>query len=204
LIVVNKIYEWAYWASFVSKDVPADYRSSKLLSADEVIAELTQWGADIVEIKAALEAADEKWNLQKNATGGNLRFMDWKCLRWETPISDAKSLMMELLQVRGKVEIILDSSNIFHSSPNVKIIFSQSEAFRSLQESYMSTLWGTFAKTASPGRTFIVEDSPWISELAEQDSLFAHLSKDACHYVIATDAEVIEVISRYPPSTETA
>ncbi len=67
-------------------------------SADEVIAELTQWGADIVEIEAALEAADEKWNLQKNATGGNLRFMDWKCLRWETPIPDAKSLMMELLQ----------------------------------------------------------------------------------------------------------
>ena len=187
----------------MSKDVPADYRSLKLLSADEVIAELSQRGADIVDIKAALEAADEKWNLQKNATGENLGLMEWKCLRWETPISDAKSLMMELLHVSGKVEIILDSSNVFHSSPNVKIIFDQSEAFRSLQESYMNPLWGTFAKTGSPGRTFIVEDSPWISELAEQDSLFAHLSKDARHYVIATDAEVVEIISRYLPSIET-
>jgi len=76
-------------------------------------------------------------------------------------------------------------------------------AFRSLQESYMTALWGRFEDYSWPGKTFFVDDSQWISELAAQDSLFSELSKDARHYVIATDAEVVEVITRHPPRIET-
>lgn len=125
--------------------------------------------------------------------------MDWKCSRWETPVSDAQGLMMELLLLQGRLEVALDSSSEFSSAPNVKIIFSKAMAFRSLQESYMNVLWGKFAKNGSPGRTFFVEESPWISEIAQQDDLFAEMCKEARHYVIATDMEVLEVISKFPP-----
>ncbi len=125
--------------------------------------------------------------------------MDWKYLRWETPVSDAQGLMMELLLLGGKLEVILDPSSEFVPAPNVKITFSEAMAFRGLEESYMNALWGTFAKKGSPGRTFLVEDSPWITALGEQDSLFAEMCKGARHYVIATDMQVLEVISKFPP-----
>jgi hypothetical protein len=111
--------------------------------------------------------------------------------------------MLESLNVNGGgLELIFDSSTTFASTPNLKMTFGKYIAFRSMQESYMSELWGQFAKYGSPGRTFLVEDSPWIFELAEQDSLFAATCKDARHYVMATDMDVIEVISRTSPIVE--
>ncbi len=131
------------------------------------------------------------------------RYLDWKCIRWDTPVSDAQGLMLESLNVNGGgLELIFDSSTTFASTPNLKMTFGKYIAFRSMQESYMSELWGQFAKYGSPGRTFLVEDSPWIFELAEQDSLFAATCKDARHYVMATDMDVIEVISRTSPIVE--
>ncbi|MBB5374169.1 hypothetical protein HNP71_002439 [Acidocella aromatica] len=63
----------------------------------------------------------------------------------------------------------------------------------------MNALWGIFSKNGSPGKTFVVNESPWLAELARADSLFAETSHDVRHYVIASDAEVLEVLSKYPP-----
>jgi hypothetical protein len=63
VITVRKIYEGGYWASFVSKEFPADYRSSEALSAADVMAELSARGANGQDIEAAIETADREWIL---------------------------------------------------------------------------------------------------------------------------------------------
>lgn len=61
MIYIKKIYNGAYWASFISSEAPADYRSSQPLSAFDVIAELSSRGAEVAEIKSALALADQEW-----------------------------------------------------------------------------------------------------------------------------------------------
>jgi len=61
MIIVRKIYEGAYWASFTSRETPADFRSSSPLSAQDVIDELSRRGAARPEIDEALGVADQEW-----------------------------------------------------------------------------------------------------------------------------------------------
>jgi hypothetical protein len=127
------------------------------------------------------------------------RYQDWECARWETPLSNVQSIIIESMRTGGGLEVTADLSTAMASVPKIKIDFGKCMAFRAVEEGYMNALWGRFAKTDNPGRTFIVEESSWILELAEQDSLFAALCTDARHYVIASDAEVLEVITKFPP-----
>ncbi len=77
--------------------------------------------------------------------------------------------------------------------------FSKVAAFRSVVEQYRSALWEQFSKSGHPGRTFIIKNSPWISEISEVEPEFSMLEKHIKHYVISTDIEIVEVLSRYEP-----
>jgi hypothetical protein len=61
MIYIKKIYSGSYWVSFISEAAPADFRSSSPLSAADVIAALSQRGANMAEIEAALAIADQEW-----------------------------------------------------------------------------------------------------------------------------------------------
>jgi hypothetical protein len=127
------------------------------------------------------------------------QFSDWKWSRWETPVSDAQSISLHLSLTEGVLQVILDTSSHLYDGLRLRIAFQKILAFRCLQESYMNSLWGVFSKAGSPGKTFIVNNSPWLAELAREDSLFAETSHNVRHYVITSDAEVLEVLSKSPP-----
>ena len=109
---------------------------------------------------------------------------------------------MNLSLIEGKLEIILDTSSNFDPGLLLKLTFGKIVAFRCLQESYMNALWHKFSGAASPGRTFLINESQWVAELSQADALFAEMSKGICHYVISSDAEVLEVLSKFPPHIE--
>jgi hypothetical protein len=130
------------------------------------------------------------------------QFSDWKWSRWETPVSDAQSVTMHLSLTEGVLQVILDTSSHLYRGLVVKLTFQKVAAFRCLQESYMNALWGAFSKAESPGKTFVVNESSWLATLVQEDGLFAATSQNLVHYVIASDAEVIEVLSKFPPKIE--
>lgn len=119
----------------------------------------------------------------------------WRCLRWETPVSDAYVLMMRLCCHDGDLDIRLDRSSVTEKQDDIWFKFKKCPAFRSTLEKFRTKLCNNLPGNEQMGRTFTVENSPWIAELKVSEPIFSHLSKDFRHYVIATDWEVVEILS---------
>lgn len=123
----------------------------------------------------------------------------WTCSRWETPVSDADVLMMELHHKNGVLTMVLDSSDERGAAPIVYIEFDRVPCFRNIIERYRGGLWRRLDEMGRPGRTFIVEESPWVLEISSQDPSFMAFNKNIKHYIIATDWDVVEVLSNSEP-----
>jgi hypothetical protein len=123
----------------------------------------------------------------------------WRCVRWETPVSDAYVLMMKLCCKDGDLDITLDRSSVTETQGNIRFKFEKCLAFRSTLEKFRTKLCNSTPANEHLGRTFIVENSPWIVELEASEPIFSHLSKNIRHYVIATDWEVVEILSTNVP-----
>lgn len=120
-------------------------------------------------------------------------------VRWETAVSDASVLMMKLSCHDGDLKIMLDRSLVSEPQVGVQMIFGRCPAFRSILEKFRTDLWTNLAVSGRPGRTFIVENSPWIADLKASEPMFSFLNENIRHYVIATDWEVVEVLSNNAP-----
>jgi hypothetical protein len=126
-------------------------------------------------------------------------YESWQCERWETPVSDAYVLMMKLCVRAGDLDITLDRSSVSETQEDVQFIFRKCPAFRCILEKFRTELWNNLSASEHPGRTFTVENSPWIVELKSSEPIFSDLNKDIRHYVIVTDWEVVEVLSSQAP-----
>lgn len=124
----------------------------------------------------------------------------WKYERWETPVSDEEFLSLGLQYDDWILHIRLDPSTDARKKPGVVITFERCAAFRNVVEQFRNELWNRFAEAGHPGRTFTIQNSPWIAELSEAEPTFPILEKNIKHYVIATDLDVIEILTSREPT----
>lgn len=83
---------------------------------------------------------------------------------------------------------------------SLKIVFDKGPAFRTTALAYGLEYWGRHGHTPELGRTFVVENSAWIAELAGASAAFDALPGDSIrHYVILTDEYAVEVLSDHAP-----
>jgi hypothetical protein len=123
----------------------------------------------------------------------------WLCKRWETPVSDRPMSMVSLTDADG-LEIVVNASRTGEQPRRYKFLFKKPAGYRNLPEEYRTELWGKFSKSSHPGSTFIVESSPWIAEIAVHEPLLMVHDRGVVHYVIATDDDVVEILSSQPPT----
>lgn len=126
-------------------------------------------------------------------------YKNWKIKKWETPFSSVKSLTMVSLVDKGSLKILLEASRE-KGRPRWEVAFKRVPAYRNILEEYRLSLWEYLDKTSQRcGNTFEVVDSSWISELAKQEALLLFKNEKLHHYVIATEDDVLEVLSDEEP-----
>lgn len=121
-----------------------------------------------------------------------------KIKRWNTPVSDVSRLWVYSLNYNGTLLVSCgyESNGV---EKKLNITFGERPIFRDIQEEFMSPLWETiFSGPEKIGWTFILEQSRWLQEL-EKDGIFFGTMKGCKHYVISTEDDVIEVITKNEP-----
>jgi hypothetical protein len=127
----------------------------------------------------------------------------WRVTRWETPVVDAARLaMVSLTDLDHELVILLEA---FHSPdrPRWRVRFRQYPAYRNVDEAYRTNLWQWLDQSNQRvGFTFTVDESP---RFASWGTVYLHdVVPGAQHFVIATDDDVVEVISAQSPIWESA
>ena len=126
-------------------------------------------------------------------------YEDWNVERWETPVSDAKSLFMVSLIDEGGLAITLQEAR----DPLPRrfcFTFSNYPAYRNILEEYRTELWQRLNNAQNKlGWTLIVRDSPWIAVFRKTEPLLEVFNPNPIHYMICTEDDVIEVLSSKPP-----
>ncbi|MGC4093233.1 MAG: hypothetical protein QM756_42955 [Polyangiaceae bacterium] len=127
----------------------------------------------------------------------------WRITRWETPVVDTSRLaMVSLIDVDHELDVLLEA---VHSPgrPRWRVRFRQYPAYRNVDESYRTDLWRWLDESKQRvGSTFTVEESP---RFASWGTVYLHdVVPNAQHFVIATEDDVIEVVSAQLPTWESA
>jgi hypothetical protein len=126
-------------------------------------------------------------------------------MRWDTPMSDAKHLFMESLHDHaGLLEIELADYLNNTAVARYKVTFRSYPAYRNIEEHYRLELWKRRAELNDPdatGWTFIVPDSLWVQEFANEP-IFEFFNEGIVHYMIITEDDVIEVLDNRDPTVE--
>ena len=106
-------------------------------------------------------------------------YENWICTRWDTPLSDTALLMESLTDGTNGLEIVVNASLYAEQPLRYSFFFRRPAGYRNLLEEYRTELWRKFAQTSRPGSTFVVENSPWIAEIAACEPLL-HVSPSRC------------------------
>ena len=127
-------------------------------------------------------------------------YQDWQVERWETPVSDVKSLaMVSLTDCQGHLTIIVQDLRD-PQRRRFQFTFEQYPAYRNIMEEYRMELW-TYLDRAGfhCGWTMRVQDAPWSREL-KQEPVVAVANPTLQHYMICTEDDVIEVLANAAPT----
>lgn len=126
-------------------------------------------------------------------------YKNWKVENWETPVSQAKSLVMVSLIQKVELSIILQDIRD-PQRRRFQFTFSNYSAYRNILEEYRLELWSEIeGKREGMGWTLIIPDSRWIAELKESEALLEIHNPNLVHYMICTEDDVIEVLSDESP-----
>ena len=127
----------------------------------------------------------------------------WRISRWETPVVDVdRLLMVSLGDVDRELVLLLESSRV-PSRPRWRVRFRQYPAYRNIDEAYRTDLWRWLDESGQRlGFTFTVEESP---RFASWGTVYLHdVLPKTRHFVIATEDDVVEVLSAEEPTWEAA
>ncbi len=123
----------------------------------------------------------------------------WKIERWETPFSDATSLVMARLVDCDGLSIVLEAPHLT-DRPRWRIEFGRCAAYRNILEEYRLGLWAHLDQSKQRcGNAFVVTNSPWIAEFREHEPLLEVHDSGVKHFVVATEDDVVEILSGSPP-----
>ena len=115
--------------------------------------------------------------------------------RWETPVSNAKSLAMVSLVDSHGLHITLQDLRD-PQRRRYRFTFGNVPAYRNVLEEY---------RTSEPpaggelGWTVKIPNSPWLEAFRRDEPLFEIHTPGCEHYVIVTEDDVIDVLSPEPP-----
>jgi hypothetical protein len=125
--------------------------------------------------------------------------MKTKIIKWNTAVSNASRLWMSKLIYDGSLTIMCGAI-LSNEQKEIEVSFGERPIFRDIQEEFMSPLWQIiFSPQNKIGNTFILEQSRWLEDL-NRDEIFAGTMKDCRHYVLATEDDVIEVVTANEPT----
>jgi hypothetical protein len=126
-----------------------------------------------------------------------------KNIRWETPVSDAKSLgMVSLIQNNHErtLNILLEDGR----DPERKrflISFKNVSAYKNILEEYrLSELENKDKQTLSVGWTRNIQNSIWLGHFTNNEPLLETNNIGSQHYQVCTEDDVIDVISNIEPT----
>ena len=123
---------------------------------------------------------------------------DWVISRWETPVVDATHLgLVSLVDANRELAMVFEVTG---SPERLRwcVRFRRYPGYRNIDEAYRTALWQRLDESGQRcGATFTVQES---TRLASWDTGYLQgMYPHARHFVIATDDDVIEVISDEEP-----
>jgi hypothetical protein len=130
-------------------------------------------------------------------------YRGWKISRWETPIVDVRRVLLVSLVDAGRELTILLERHSSSERLRWRVRFRKYPAYRNIDEAFRLELWKWLDESGQRcGSTFTVIESP---PLASWETSYLHEVRPGVrHYVIATDDDVVEVLSHDAPTWEEA
>ena len=126
-------------------------------------------------------------------------YEDWRFDRWETPISDFKSIGMVSLVDNGALCITVEAARDPHR-PRWEFRFERAPIYQNILGEYRLELWGNVhSGNRRYGPTVKVPESPWLKKLKESEALIDVHSPGLIHFQIATEDDVIDIASADEP-----
>ena len=128
-------------------------------------------------------------------------YQSWEIKRWETPLSDleGRNLVLQALTLgESGLTLTLESEvGIF------SMHFNGHPPFRVIDEGFRGDLWITLREQDKSrfGNTLIIENSDF-KDFLRLDGYFNSMASDYVHYLIVTDNDVVEVLSRIQPTIQ--
>src|SRR5258706_1131662 len=118
--------------------------------------------------------------------------------RWQTPVSDARSLATVALIDREGLHITVQDLRD-PARRRFEFVFRNVAAYRNLLEEFRGS---DPPMTHDAGWTRTVPDSPWLTELRTKEPLLDVHMPGCQHFVIATEDDVIDVLSPDQPEIQ--
>ena len=153
-----------------------------------------QYFFDIRKVSKIMKENPIKKNLNWNMPC--YMYKDWKIKNWETPLAHSNFSLKSLFDNLKKLEITVENSN----SEYVISFEYQYPVYRNILGTYRLELW-SYLKDNYPNHTstFIVENSSWINYFVESEILL-DVHENIKHFVIASERDVVEVLSPVSPN----
>ncbi len=118
--------------------------------------------------------------------------------RWETPVSDAKSLAMVSLFDKRVLEIILQDLKD-PARKRYKFIFNKVAAYRNIMEEYRINEKEFPISSKKFGWTLFAETSEWLNYFKEKEQLLEEYNPNCKHFIIMSEDDVVEILCSYFP-----
>lgn len=132
-------------------------------------------------------------------------FSSWDTEIWDTPVRKVWSVNFISLKHANSLEIIVQEVLRENYSLKLGCEYSflwddnHSKIYRCWDESGRLELWKRIKETGQVGWTFKVENSPWKNYFLLKEPLLVFNLRDLVHFVIATENEVVEILSPCEP-----
>lgn len=124
-------------------------------------------------------------------------YSKWKIMKWPTPMSAFVNPRLESLKDGIQLEIVIQNFTHGDQRPKVEFVFSGIYSYRNINKGFRTSLWEV-VPLSNLGATWMVQNSDFL-DLLKADVQGAATFRDARHFVIATENDVIEIVACAPP-----